>query len=159
MSGSTVGRRGSNKRELDAGSEYLGAAPEIELGDVRGDVESIVTEVGVGGVELEAFMNQELTVIVASNGADDETPTVAVGVNGSFIYLPRDEPIRVKRKYLEVLARAKKTDYDQTLDHSLGERMNKLSQRHVLKYPFTVITDPDGVRGHEWLRSILAQRR
>ena len=159
MSGSTVGRRGSNKRELDAGSEYLGAAPEIDLdGGARGDVESIVTEVGVGGVEQEAFMNDELTVIVASNGADDETPSVAVGVNGSFIYLPRDETILVKRKYVEVLARAKKTDYDQTLDHSLGERMNKLKQRHVLKYPFTVISDPNPA-GHQWLREILAQRR
>lgn len=158
MSGSTVNRRGSNKRELDAGSEYLGAAPEIELGSVRGDVESIVTEVGMDAVQTEAFMNESLTIILASNGADDETPTVPVGVNGSFIYLLRDEPILVKRKYIEVLARAKKTDYDQTLDHSLGEHMNKLSQRHVLKYPFTVITDPNP-RGHQWLREILAQRR
>lgn len=159
MSGSTIGRRGSNKRELDAGSEYLGATPEIELGSERGDVESIVTEVGVGGVELEAFMSDVLSIMIASNGADDETPSVAVGVNGTFIYLPRDEPIDVKRKYVEVLARAKKTDYDQTLDHSLGERMNKLNQRHVLKYPFTVISDPAGGRGHQWLREILAQRR
>ena len=158
MSGSTVNRRGSNKRELDAGSEYLGAAPEIELGSMRGDVESIVTEVGMDAVQTEAFMNESLTIILASNGADDETPAVPVGVNGTFIYLPRDEAISVKRKYLEVLARAKKTDYDQTLDHSLGERMNKLSQRHVLKYPFTVITDPNPC-GHQWLREILAQRR
>lgn len=158
MNGSTVGRRGGKQREVDAGAEYLGAAPELVLGEAAGDVESIVTEVGMDDVAHEVFMNDLLTIIVASNGADDETPSVPVGVNGSFIYLPRDIPIDVKRKYVEVLARAKKTDYDQTLDIALGERMNKLTQRHVLKYPFTVIHDPDA-RGHQWLREILAQRR
>lgn len=154
----TTGNRRSSKRELDAGNEYLGAAPEIELGKTESDFESIVTELGANAVGTEVFMNEMLTIIMASNGADDETPTVPVGVNGSFIYLPRDEPIQVKRKYVEVLARAKKTDYDQTLDIMLGERMNRLTQRHVLKYPFTVIHDPNAV-GHQWLREILAQRR
>lgn len=157
MNGTTGNRRGG-KRELDASSEYLGAAPEIDLGHSADDPESIVTELGANTVSSEAFMNEKLTVIMASNGADDETPVVPVGVNGAFIYLPRDEPIEVKRKYVEVLARAKKTDYDQTLDIMLGERMNRLTQRHVLKYPFTVISDPNPV-GHQWLREILAQRR
>lgn len=158
MNGTTGTRRGSSKRELDAGSEYLGAAPEINLGQAAGEPESIVTEVGANAVDNEVFMNEQVTIILASNGADDETPAVPVGVNGAFIYLPRDEPVVVKRKYVEVLARAKKTDYDQDLDFLLGERMNKLSQRHVLKYPFTVIFD-DNPAGHQWLREILAQRR
>ena len=157
MNGTTGNRRGSGKRELDAGGEYLGATPEIDLGQSAGDLESIVTEVDMDAVAKEAFMNDRLMIILASNGADDETPFVPVGVNGSFIYLPRDEAIEVKRKYVEVLARAKKTDYDQTLDMTLGESMNRLSQRHVLKYPFTVINDPNQA-GHQWLREILAQR-
>lgn len=158
MNGTTGKGRGPSKRELDAGSEYLGAAPEIELGAPRGEPESIVTEVGMDAVKIESFMNDMLTIIVQSNGSDDETPAVPAGVNGAFIYIPRDEAVNVRRKYVEVLARAKKTDYDQTLDHSLGERMNKLNTRHVLKYPFTVISDPNPA-GHQWLREILAQRR
>lgn len=157
MNGS-VSRRGSSKREMEAGGEYLGAAPELVLGADAGDLESIVSEVGMDTINTEAFMHHDLTIILQSSGADDETPYVPVGVNGAFIYLPRDEPVSVKRKYVEVLARAKKTDYDQTLDMALGERMNSLRQRHVLKYPFTVINDPDQ-RGHQWLREVLAQRR
>lgn len=158
MNGTTGKGRGTARRELDAGSEYLGAAPEIELGAPRGEPESIVTEVGLDAIKGEAFMNDHLTIIVQSNGTDDETPSVPAGVNGAIIYIPRDEPVVVKRKYVEVLARAKKSEYDQTLDHSLGERMNRLITRHVLKYPFTVISDPNPA-GHQWLREILAQRR
>lgn len=150
-------RRGT--KELHAGSEYLGADIEVGLKDIHyGDTEQIATDVGMDTVSMEAFMNETLLIMVQSSGAENETPLVYVAVNGQSMLLPRDEPIRVKRKYVEVLARAKKTEFDQVLDMRMGEEMNRLIAKNSLKYPFTVISDPNP-RGVQWVQEVLAQRR
>jgi hypothetical protein len=118
------------------------------------DIESPVT---MKDAELEAFMNEPVMVTVLSSGKDNEMPYVQVAVNGVTQMFLRDQPIVVKRKYLERLARAKETGYDQTVDDRLGERMNTLHNRHSLRYPFQVNRD-DNPRGAAWLRSILAGR-
>ena len=118
------------------------------------DIESPVT---MKDAELEAFMNEPVMVTVLSSGKDNEMPYVQVAVNGVTQMFLRDQPIVVKRKYLERLARAKETGYDQTVDDRLGERMNTLHNRHSLRYPFQVNRD-DNPRGAAWLRAILAGR-
>lgn len=152
--------RGQARNAVNANDEYLGAAPTMTADKIaRGDVEDIVTDASQSIAEHEAFMQDVLSIIVQSSGNDNETRLVHVAVNGRQMLLPRDEQIQVKRMFVEVLARCKKTDFDQNLDERLGEGLNHLSQRHSLKHPFTVVMDPAGVRGHEWLRGILAQRR
>jgi len=118
------------------------------------DIEAPVT---MKDAELEAFMNEPVMVTVLSGGKDNEVPYVQVSVNGVMQMFLRDQPIVVKRKYLERLARAKETGYDQTVDDRLGERMNTLRNRHSLRYPFQVNRD-DNPRGAAWLRAILAGR-
>lgn len=118
------------------------------------DIESPVT---MKDAELEAFMNEPVMVTVLSSGKDNEMPYVQVAVNGVTQMFLRDQPIVVKRKYVERLARAKETGYDQTVDDRLGERMNILQNRHSLRYPFQVNRD-DNPRGAAWLRAILAGR-
>ena len=90
-----------------------------------------------------------------SGGKDNEATYVQVSVNGVIQMFKRDTPIVVKRKYVERLARAKETGYDQQVDDRLGERMNSLQSRNSLRYPFTVNRD-DNPRGSAWLRAILA---
>lgn len=153
--------RGRPAAKLDSSNEYLGATPDVAHDKIDyGDAEQIVTvtDVGKSVADHEAFMQDVLTVIVQASGADNEAPYVFVSVNGAPVFLPRDEPVNVKRMYVEVLARCKKTDFDQVLDERMGEQMNRLSQRHSLKHPFTVVYDPNPT-GHQWLREILAQRR
>ena len=104
---------------------------------------------------MEAFMNEPVLVTVMSSGRDNDTPYVMVGVNGVTQMFKRDVPIVVKRKYVERLARAKETGYDQTVDERIGERMNSLQSRNALRYPFQVNRD-DNPRGSAWLRAILA---
>jgi hypothetical protein len=141
---------------LDATNEYLGQSHTMEFGVVPEfspeDIESPVT---LEDAELEAFMNEPVMVTVMSGGKDNEAPYVQVSVNGVIQMFKRDTPIVVKRKYVERLARAKETGYDQQVDDRLGERMNSLQSRNSLRYPFTVNRD-DNPRGSAWLRAILA---
>lgn len=144
------------KAAVDATNEYLGQTNTMEFGVVPDFKSEIIDNpVSMEGVELEAFMNEPVMVTVLSGGKDNEAPYVQVGVNGTIQMFKRDTPIVVKRKYVERLARAKETGYDQTVDDRLGERMNLLHNRHSLRYPFQVNRD-DNPRGGAWLRSVLA---
>ena len=96
-------------------------------------------------------------VTVLSCGKDIEASFVFVFVYGVIQVFKRETRMVVKRKYLERLARAKETGYNQTVDDRLGERMNMLHNHHSLRYPFQVNRD-DNPRGAAWLRSILAGR-
>lgn len=146
----------SRKPAVDATNEYLGRTNSMEFGVVPDfSLEDIDNPVSMEGVELEAFMNEPVMVTVLSGGKDNEAPYVQVGVNGVIQMFKRDTPIVVKRKYVERLARAKETGYEQTVDDRLGERMNLLHNRHSLRYPFQVNRD-DNPRGAAWLRSVLA---
>jgi len=148
----------SRKPAVDATNEYLGATNSMEFGVVPSFTDDLIdSPVTMEGVELEAFMNEPVMVTVLSGGKDNEMPYVPVRVNGTIQMFKRDTPIVVKRKYLERLARAKETGYNQTVDDRLGERMNMLHNHHSLRYPFQVNRD-DNPRGAAWLRSILAGR-
>lgn len=146
----------ARKPEVDATNEYLGRENTMEFGVVPDfSPEAIDTPVTLADAELEAFMNEPVMVTVMSGGKDNEAPFVPVSVNGVMQMFRRDVPIVVKRKYVERLARAKEAGYDQTVDDRLGEKMNKLHQKHSLRYPFQVNRD-DNPRGAAWLRSVLA---
>ena len=145
-------------RQVDTTNQYLGNSNPLTIGEIgRGDVDEIERVVSMDAADMEAFMNEPVTIVVMSSGAENETNMVQVGVNGVTQFIRRDEPITVKRKYVERLARCKPTDFNQALDDSRGEvSFNILTRRHALKYPFTVIEDKNP-RGSGWLRNILAE--
>ena len=146
----------SRKPEVDSTNEYLGTENTMEFGVVQEFSPEVITSpVTMKDAELEAFMNEPVMVTVMSSGKDNEAPFVHVAVNGVTQMFLRDTPIVVKRKYVERLARAKETGYDQDLDERKGEGMNVLKQVKSLRYPFTVNRD-DNPRGSAWLRAVLA---
>lgn len=146
----------SRKPAVDTTTEYLGRTNAMEFGVVpEFSSEDIENPVTLEAAELEAFMNEPVMVTVLSGGKDNEAPYVQVSVNGVIQMFKRDTPIVVKRKYVERLARAKETGFDQTVDDRLGERMNLLHMRNSLRYPFQVNRD-DNPRGQAWLRAVLA---
>lgn len=144
------------KPELDSTNEYLGATAPMEFG-IAPDFspELIDAPVTLKDAELEAFMNEPVMVTVLSAGKDNEAPFVQASVNGVIQMFRRDVPIVVKRKFVERLARAKETGYEQDLDDRLGERMNAVQPTKSMRYPFQVNRD-DNRLGAAWLRSILA---
>ena len=127
----------------------------------------VVPQIRTPEVELEAFMNEVLTVYCDESPDVNATPKVEVAVNGRRIFIPRgietnvghDEygrQVPVKRMYIERLARARRTSYRQNLDPTLGEAINKLQRHSALEYPFRVVDDSP--KGREWLKRIMMQQ-
>lgn len=150
----------ARRKQIDAGAEFLGASETRAIGEIGGHAGIDVVDKPLPKDELarEAFMNDVLTIIVNPSQDVDDPKLVQVGVNGVNQFMPRGTPIDVKRKYVEVLARAKRTDFAQTLDDRMGEQMNYLQTLHSLRFPFSVIQDPNP-NGFAWLTSILAEAR
>jgi len=143
---------------VDTTTEYLGNANPVTIGEIgRGDTDVIEVVKDVSKAEKLAFMEEPVTILVMSSGDPNEIPLVQVAVNGVTQFIKRDEPITVKRKYVERLARCKKTDFNQALDDSQGEvSFNVLTRRHSLRFPFSVIQDPNP-KGAGWLKQILTE--
>lgn len=146
--------------QVDAGAEYLGHEQQGAIGEIctTAGIDVVDKPMPKDALDLEAFMNEPVTIIVNPATDPDEPRLVQVGVNGVNQFLPRGEPMTVKRKYVEVLARAKRTNFSQTLDERLGEGMNHLKAMHLLRFPFSVIEDRNP-SGAPWLRGVLAEAR
>lgn len=147
-------------RQIDAGAEYLGDEEVRTVGEIGGHagIDVVDKPLPKEAFEMEAFMNEPVTIVVNPPQDPDDPMLVQVGVNGVNQFIPRGEAIAVKRKYVEVLARAKRTDFKQTLDDRLGEAMNHLRSMHSLRFPFSVIRDPNP-NGGAWLTGVLAEAR
>lgn len=143
---------------VDTTTEYLGNANPVTIGEIgRGDTDVIEVVKDVSKADKLAFMEEPVTIMVMSSGDPNEIPLVQVAVNGVTQFIKRDEPITVKRKYVERLARCKKTDFNQALDDSQGEvSFNVLTRRHSLRFPFSVIQDTNP-KGAGWLKQILTE--
>lgn len=143
---------------VDTTNEYLGNENPVTIGEIgRGDVDELERVGDMRKAEKLAFMEEPVTIVVMSSGDENELGLVQVAVNGVTQFIKRDEPITVKRKYVERLARAKKTDFNQALDDSRGEvSFNILTRRHSLRFPFSVVHDANP-KGPGWLKSILME--
>ena len=150
----------ATKRQIDAGAEFLGKEDTLAIGEIssRAGIDVVDKPMPKEAFAVEAFMNEPVTILVNPSQDPDEPQLVQVGVNGVNQFMPRGVPIAVKRKYVEVLARAKRTDFAQKLDERLGEAMNHLRAMHSLRYPFSVISDPSP-NGGAWLTGVLAEAR
>lgn len=148
-------------RQIDAGAEYLGAEEVRTVGEIGGHagIDVVDKPMPKDALKLEAFMNEMVTIVVNPPNDADEPMLVQAAVNGVNQFIPRGEAIAVKRKYVEVLARAKRTDFGQNLDERLGEQgFNQVRTMHSLRYPFSVIQDTNP-RGGAWLTGVLAEAR
>lgn len=108
-------------------------------------------------LKMLVFMEEELVVMVheTTDPTDDPLPQVTNdGINQFFI---RGKEQTVKRKFVEILARAKKTAYTQELSKdAAGNEFYRNIPRTVPRYPFTVLSDPNP-EGAAWLKAIRAE--
>lgn len=157
-------------QELDTTNHEIGQFEERPMrsdGDARESIQplrsvdpDIVLENGKSfskeKMDIEMFMHE--TVLVMLHDSTDETqiPMPDVTNNGSTQYFARGEPMWVRRKYIEPLARAKKTTYTQRkVRHDNGDEQYIMVPHTALMYPFVVLKDT--ARGKKWLRNILAE--
>jgi len=104
----------------------------------------------------EAFMNELVTVLVHSTTDENQAPHVIVNCNGMNQPIIRGVPTKVRRKYVEILARMKETRYTQVTPNPAAPDVSELRPRSGLAYPFDIQDDPNP-RGRAWLANVLAE--
>lgn len=120
-------------------------------------IERVGRVVSKDKLEALAFNEEILTVLVheSTNPLDDPIPEV--WNDGKVQRFIRGREQDVKRKYVEVLARAKKTAYSQSkVKDGNGDDAIVNNPMTALKYPFSVLRDPNP-RGASWLKNVLAE--
>lgn len=113
---------------------------------------------------LMAFYEEKLEVTIMDSADPNPEPYVFLSVNGrgpmpyGSSWVPRNVPVKMARKYVEVLARAKTTTQRtfETTDHE-GARTMGIKRTNTLRYPFSVSHDPNP-RGRAWLQNLMHQR-
>jgi len=111
-------------------------------------------------LSFEQFMAQDVEIQLMEAGNEDENQYVEVTVNGDYRIARRGDMMTLKRYHLAVLANAKELRMKQTRVTDPDGSM-RYEERMVSKmtYPFTVIHDPAGRRGADWVKNILQNSR
>ena len=148
--------------DTDAKSLLDEILPEVEIsldGDAEVKKEAAVEIEKVGDMtkaQALAFMEEKVLIVIAEPTDDTAPRLVSLSVNGKSQYLLPGEPTEVRRKYIEILARARQTRYKQVVKRNelTGEPVNKMLPRQVLRHNFNVIHDPNPL-GREWLINLM----
>ena len=134
-------------RDLSAEGDASLDAPVIEVAQ---DNEATRTK-----VEEMAFMEENIEIIVHDSADQNAQPIVESWCNGKSQFFVRGQANIVKRKFVGVLARAKKTTFTQ---QNYRDGKGDLAIRNVphtaLQYPFSVLSDSNP-KGVAWLRETL----
>jgi hypothetical protein len=136
------------KSEPVKGIEITDDAPVIETVAESRDFSKLASD--------EAFMNELVTVMIHSTTDENQAPHVIVNCNGTNQPIIRGVPTKVKRKYVEILARMKETKYTQVTPNPAAPDVSELRARHGLAYPFDLVDDSNP-RGRAWLQNVLAE--
>lgn len=167
-----VNRNGNGAvKNLDV--QELDVAPEgtfkfAEDGTPEEDVPEIIVESNLSSIKEKAArlsFNEEFLVIQLHASTDPNAEQmVYVAVNGvgagpnGIPWLPRDTPIKLKRKFVERLCRARPVAYGNVEKiNEMGERVITYPKTSALKYPFSVIEDKNPIGG-QWLSDLLSNR-
>lgn len=151
------------RKETDVVAELTGQTVTTEIptegkldrSALRDDMEVIPNEVVMNDMaEALAFMEEPIKVIVHDSADLNAEPIVELNVNGINQYIIRGQEQVIKRKYVEVLARARRVA-TKTVTGVQGDRVvNQVSQHSAVRYPFSVIEDPNP-RGRAWLKGLM----
>lgn len=126
------------------------AEDEVDLAVVTGEgLES--REVIEYAKEL-AFMAEKVTFVVGETTDINAVNPVPAGVNGKIKYFTRGEEYCEPRHFLDSLICRENSV--QTRQYRDGENIDqtKISSKHALKYPISIINDPSGKLGIAWFK-------
>ena len=107
----------------------------------------------MSSVELEAFMNEPVTIYMHISRNPSELEIETPNVNGINQPIVRGHECVIKRKYVEVLARCTSSRYEQYITPGRPEN-NRMIEKKVQTYPFDVRRDT--AKGKAWLDLIYA---
>ena len=144
------------KKHTDVVTDNITQGKPMDLSEVGQDgaVDQISeAHFGLDQIELEAFMNEILTINV-HGGAKGELKVVTPNVNGLNQPIIRGVNSKVKRKYVEVLARTRTETFTQRQAKPDDRSSLQMVPESMITYPFSVIHDPND-KGRAWLEGII----
>lgn len=165
------GRPRKTQEQVDTTQESIGKEGQTTIkgegpaSQARHQANSDIVDVITGPdamnkLEKHAFYEEMLDVMVMETTDKNAVFFPQVAVNGRNQFFVRGQVQKVRRKFVDVLAGAKKTTYQQnnSIDPRTGNVKQEMIPMKALEYPFTVVYDPNPA-GPEWLRSRLADGR
>lgn len=165
---SSAYKTNANERKSFTSEDVEIISPEIAVnvaqgalgGDAIGNIE-IQTDKTFKATDLETekFMADMLEVQLMEAGDENENQWVEVKVNGLGYTARRGDCIAMRRSHVAVLAGAKDLRLKQIKvvaeDGSMGYQERMVAK---LVYPFSIVHDPAGRKGADWLRQLLQNR-
>ena len=161
----TARTRNVTPRKIIEPMEMETGAPEsVELpsdGPVPGRPNVVETQRDVVNFNKKAdalAFNEEKVVIFLHETTDPNADQrVFLSVNGRGVWLNRGQNYRIRRKYVERLARAKPEGIQTVSARDAdGNHTTHIRKSRALLYPFSVMEDKNP-KGSAWLREIMAQ--
>lgn len=146
-----VGQDLSREMKSTGPAEEALSKPDIEV--VKGDKPKSWYE------EMQ-FMEDVLVVYMhpSSDPTAEPLPYVANGGDNNTQFFIRGQEQNVKRKYVEVLLRSRKTRFtNEKFVDTNGDDAYRYPADTTLAYDFTIRHDPAGDKGKAWLENLLAQ--
>jgi len=121
---------------------------------LEGRLEPILTREFKEMIEYEAFMNDPVVIQINETTDVNAPPFVFVGVNGDCRWLPRGEPIKLQRKFVERLAQAQEMRFE-TKSNRDQDAQNAIVtvRRTAASYGFAVLRD-EHPAGRRWLARV-----
>ncbi len=117
----------------------------------------VVDGPSLGDYAAELAFNEEVVEIMVHETTDKNAAMlVDVYCNGVPQRFIRGVPQKVKRKFVEVLARAKQTRIKTEIEMRNNEPVNRIVRTTGLRYPFRIENDRNP-KGADWLKRILQQ--
>lgn len=128
-----------------------------KAGGPTGGIELLNDVVTGKELDFEVFMRQEVEVTLAEAPTENDAGFVEINVNGDYrCFVRGGDPVMMRRYHLAVLAQAKVSRVRQDKITSADGSMS-FQEKTVISqaYPFSVVQDPAGRRGYDWLKQQL----
>lgn len=104
----------------------------------------------------EAFMSETMVIRLAETTDENARPYADFSVNGVNQPILRGVETRVKRKFVEAMARCKESKYTQKTMNPMEPDRIEMNQRTAAVFPFEVLEDKNP-KGRAWLNAILLE--
>lgn len=109
-------------------------------------------------LDLDMFLREMIEIEVSSPSEEQADQVFEIGVNDRKYIFRRGDAYTVPRFIVETMARARPATYrnEEYIDRD-GVKKVRWPQQRGLRYQFTVLHDPSGRKGLDWLKDVLRQ--
>lgn len=122
-------------------------------------VEGLTVAAGLDALAAAlAFMEEPVDIMVHESTDPNAELIVDVYCNGVPQRFIRGQAQTVKRKFVEVLSRAKQTSIqtETAAQDANGNVVNRINRHTALRYPFSIVFDANP-NGRDWIKSVLRE--